>query len=92
MNITRENVFDFIKSIDIDKKIFLIINCHIIEKISAYNGEIKYILKQSKDKFEFTAPEVVDNYFLPIVVKCLLLEKNEVPVEDWLNELDQYLL
>lgn len=65
-------------------KSFVISNVSILNKIPTYNHEISYILNQSKDDFDFCSPEIIYGFAI-VIQKCLELEKNNIPPEEWLK-------
>ena len=53
----------------------------VLNKIKREN-EIEYILTLAEDKFQFSAPEVV-NYCYKIIYTCVKLQIDGVPEDTW---------
>ena len=64
---------------------FVIENIELLKKIPVYNMEIKYILKKYNDAFRFVPPEIILNYFIPVICKCVILEKNNISPIEWID-------
>ena len=82
-------------SIELDQEIynrrkFIIDNANILEKIPIYNNDIKYILSLHKDKFKYSAPEVINLSFF-IVKKCIEISNQNYQPHEWLKELKPFL-
>jgi len=68
-------------------KQFILNNIDILSKTKISNPEIKYILKQKSDNCSYVAPEVMKDYFMPIIAKCVFYEKNMIPPSEWLDKI-----
>ena len=69
---------------------FIVENIELLRKIPVYNREIKYILKKyTDDAFQFSSPEILKYYFIPIICKCVILEKYNINPIEWIEYINE---
>ena len=88
-----ENYISFINSIyemnHTDTLNYVLSKCYLLDKIKKPNNEIFYIQKMCKNKFKFSAPEVL-YYAVNVIGFCEYLTINKVDDDLLLSKLIEY--